>query len=123
MYRQTLAWGRKGIGMTAISAVDIAIWDAMGKAVDQPVFKLLGGKTKEKLPCYASKLYSQPLDTLADEAKLYLDQGFKAMKLRFGWGPKDGAEGMNKNLALVKLETLSFFPLVKIIKVESLTES
>ena len=102
MYRQTLAWGRKGIGMTAISAVDIALWDAMGKAVKQPVFKLLGGKTKEKLPCYASKLYSQPLDTLADEAKLYLDQGFKAMKLRFGWGPKDGAEGMNKNLALVK---------------------
>ena len=102
MYRQTLAWGRKGIGMTAISAIDIAIWDAMGKAVKQPVFKLLGGKTKEKLPCYASKLYSQPLDTLAKEAKLYLDQGFKAMKLRFGWGPRDGAEGMNKNLTLVQ---------------------
>ena len=46
MYRQTLAWGRKGVGMTAISAVDIAIWDALGKVVKQPVFKLLGGKTK-----------------------------------------------------------------------------
>ena len=102
MYRQTLAWGRKGIGMTAISAVDIAIWDAMGKAVDQPVFKLLGGKTKEKLPCYASKLYSQPLDTLAKEAQHYLDQGFKAMKLRLGWGPNDGAEGMHKNIELIK---------------------
>ena len=102
MYRQTLAWGRKGVGMTAISAVDIAIWDAIGKAANQPVYRLLGGKTKSKLPCYASKLYSQPLDTLAKEAKLYLDQGFKAMKLRFGWGPKDGAEGMNKNLALVQ---------------------
>ncbi len=102
MYRQTLAWGRKGIGMTAISAVDIAIWDALGKATKKPVYSLLGGKTKDKLPCYASKLYSQPLDTLAQEAKEYLDQGFKAMKLRFGWGPKDGAEGMNRNIELIK---------------------
>ena len=102
MYRQTLAWGRKGVGMTAISAVDIAIWDAIGKAANQPVYRLLGGKTKSKLPCYASKLYSQPLDTLAKEAKEYLDQGFKAMKLRFGWGPKDGAEGMRKNIELIK---------------------
>lgn len=102
MYRQTLAWGRKGVGMTAISAVDIAIWDALGKTAKLPVYSLLGGKTKAKLPCYASKLYSQPLDTLAKEAKEYLDQGFKAMKLRFGWGPKDGAEGMNKNIELIK---------------------
>ena len=102
MYRQTLAWGRKGVGMTAISAVDIAIWDALGKAVKQPVFKLLGGKTKSKLPCYASKLYSQPLDTLAEEAKNYLDQGFKAMKLRLGWGPNDGAEGMRRNIELIR---------------------
>ena len=102
MYRQTLAWGRKGVGMTGISAVDIAIWDAIGKAAKQPVFKLLGGKTKSKLPCYASKLYSQPLDSLAKEAKDYLDQGFKAMKLRLGWGPNDGAEGMRKNIELIR---------------------
>ena len=102
MYRQTLAWGRKGVGMTAISAVDIAIWDALGKAAKKPVYNLLGGKTKAKLPCYASKLYSQPLDTLEKEAQKYLDQGFKAMKLRFGWGPKDGAEGMSKNVELIK---------------------
>ena len=102
MYRQTLAWGRKGVGMTAISAVDIAIWDALGKVAKKPVYNLLGGKTKAKLPCYASKLYNQPLDELAKEAKEYLDQGFKAMKLRFGWGPKDGASGMNKNIELIK---------------------
>ena len=46
MYRSTLAWGRKGIGMAAISGVDIAIWDLMGKATAKPVFKLLGGRTK-----------------------------------------------------------------------------
>jgi L-alanine-DL-glutamate epimerase-like enolase superfamily enzyme len=102
MYRQTMAFGRKGIGMAAISAVDIAIWDLMGKATKQPVFRLLGGRTKPRIPVYASRLYSQPLDQLAAEAKAYQDQGYRAMKLRFGWGPVDGAEGMQKNVDLVR---------------------
>jgi L-alanine-DL-glutamate epimerase-like enolase superfamily enzyme len=102
MYRRTMAFGRKGIGMVAISAVDIAIWDLLGKATNQPVFRLLGGKTKEKIPVYASRLYSQPLDDLAKEAKQYKDQGYRAMKLRFGWGPADGAAGMQRNLELVR---------------------
>src|SRR6476619_5045259 len=46
MYRKTIAFGRKGIGMTAISAVDIALWDVLGKATKQPVFRLLGGRKK-----------------------------------------------------------------------------
>ena len=102
MYRRTLPFGRKGIGMTAISAVDLAVWDAKGKILKQPVFKLLGGRTKSKIPVYASRLYSQPLDTLYSEAKAYAEQGFKSVKLRFGWGPKDGIEGMRKNVDLVK---------------------
>lgn len=102
MYRRTMAFGRKGIGMVAISAVDIAIWDLLGKATNQPVFRLLGGKTKEKVPVYASRLYSQPLDDLAKEAKQYKDQGYRAMKLRFGWGPADGAAGMQRNVELVR---------------------
>ena len=102
MYRRTLAWGRKGIGMTAISAVDIAIWDVLGKIINKPVFKLLGGRTKEKIPVYASKLYSQPLDKLQKEAESYKKQGFKMYKMRFGWGPKDGSEGMKKNIQLVE---------------------
>ncbi|MGH9345043.1 MAG: L-rhamnonate dehydratase, partial [Terriglobia bacterium] len=58
MYRSTVAFGRKGTGMAAISAVDIALWDLMGKIVKQPVFRLLGGKTKARIPVYASRLYS-----------------------------------------------------------------
>jgi L-rhamnonate dehydratase len=87
MYRRTVAFGRKGAGMVAISAVDIALWDLMGKFLKQPVFRLLGGKTKPRIPLYASRLYSQPLE---------------AMKLRFGWGPLDGAAGMQRNLDLVR---------------------
>jgi L-rhamnonate dehydratase len=102
MYRQTMAFGRKGIAMVAISAVDIAIWDVLGKAMGQPVFKLLGGRTKRKIPVYASKLYSQPLEKLAEEARQYKDQGYRAMKMRFGWGPLDGAAGMQRNVELVR---------------------
>jgi len=99
MYRSTMAWGRKGIGMAAISALDIALWDIMGKAVNKPVFKLLGGRTKEKLWCYASKLYANDdLDQVLEEARMYLAQGFTAMKTRIGYGPKDGPAGMMKNV-------------------------
>ena len=65
MYRKTIAFGRKGIGMVAISAVDIALWDLMGKITHQPVFRLLGGKTKQRIPVYASRLYSQKPEELA----------------------------------------------------------
>lgn len=101
MYRKTHAWSRKGIGMTAISAIDIALWDLMGKEVGKPIFKLLGGRTKERIRCYASKLYGQPIEALRAEAQSYIDQGFDAVKMRFGWGPKDGPAGMRKNLELV----------------------
>ncbi|HEY6467111.1 MAG TPA: L-rhamnonate dehydratase [Candidatus Acidoferrales bacterium] len=102
MYRKTMAFGRKGIGMTAISAIDIALWDLMGKATKQPVFRLLGGRTKRRIPVYASRLYSQCLEKVAEEAKSYKDSGYTAMKLRFGWGPQDGAAGVQKNLDLVR---------------------
>jgi L-alanine-DL-glutamate epimerase-like enolase superfamily enzyme len=102
MYRRTMAFGRKGIGMTAISAVDIALWDLLGKSAKQPVYRLLGGRTKPRIPVYASRLYSTPLEELAREAKRYADEGYKAMKLRYGWGPLDGAAGMQKNVDLVR---------------------
>ena len=102
MYRKTMAFGRKGIGMAAISAVDIALWDLLGKSAKQPVFRLLGGRTKPRIPVYASRLYSIELSELASEAKRYKKDGYRAMKLRFGWGPTDGAAGMRKNVALVK---------------------
>ena len=76
MYRQTLAWGRKGVGMTAISAVDIAVWDALEKLLNNQSTDCLVVKQKKN---YLAMLvnYSQPLDTLAKEAQDYLDQGSK----------------------------------------------
>ena len=102
MYRKTMAFGRRGIGMIAISAVDIALWDILGKSAKQPVYRLLGGRTKPRIPVYASRLYSVELSELAAEAKRYKAEGYQAMKLRFGWGPSDGAAGMQRNLNLVR---------------------
>ena len=101
MYRATHAWGRKGVAMAAISAVDIAIWDILGQSVGQPVFKLLGGRTKEKIPVYYSKLYRTDLPALQREAETFLNQGFKAFKMRFGHGPQHGQQGVVENLKAV----------------------
>jgi L-rhamnonate dehydratase len=97
-----MAFGRKGIGMVAISAVDIALWDLLGKSAKQPVYRLLGGRTKPRIPVYASRLYASDSAALAAEATRYKNEGYKAMKFRFGWGPVDGAEGMRRNLELVR---------------------
>jgi L-rhamnonate dehydratase len=102
MYRKTMTFGRKGIGMAAISALDIALWDLLGKSAKQPVFRLLGGRTKARIPVYASRLYATDLGELGAEANRYKDQGYQAMKLRFGWGPADGARGMQRNIELVR---------------------
>jgi L-rhamnonate dehydratase len=102
MYRKTIAFGRRGVGMVAISAIDIALWDLLGKSSRQPVYRLLGGRTKARIPVYASRLYATDSSTLAAEATRYKNEGYKAMKLRFGWGPVDGAAGMQRNVELVR---------------------
>ena len=102
MFRRTHAWGRKGIGMTAISAVDIAIWDLMGKLAGKPVFKLLGGRTKDRIPVYYSKLYAASVEEMQREAEAAKGHGYQAFKSRFGYGPKDGMRGMRENLERVE---------------------
>lgn len=102
MYRRTHAWGRKGIGMIAISAIDIAIWDVMGRLLDKPVFKLLGGRTKERIPVYYSKLYANEIEKMQEEALQAKNDGYSAYKMRFGYGPKDGSVGMRENIKRVE---------------------
>jgi L-alanine-DL-glutamate epimerase-like enolase superfamily enzyme len=103
MSRETVNYGRKGLMIEAMSGIDFALWDIMGKTTDQPVFNLLGGRTRAKIQAYASRLYAtSDLNALAAEAHGYLDQGFRAMKQRFGYGPRDGIKGMRRNLELIK---------------------
>ena len=102
MYRSTVQIGRRGLGMAAISAVDIAMWDAWAKHLGVPVHALLGGRKQRSFPVYASRLYAcDDLDVLAAEARSYVDMGFTAVKQRFAFGPADGVVGMRRNEALV----------------------
>ena len=103
MFRSTIYFGRKGTALEAISAVDIALWDLMGKITNQPVYNLLGGRTRERIRVYASRLYANAnLDQLAREARTFVEQGFTAVKQRFGFGPREGKPGMRRNLDLVR---------------------
>jgi L-rhamnonate dehydratase len=103
MYRSSVAYGRKGAVIAAISALDIALWDIKGKAMNQPVFVLMGGRTKEHIETYYSRLYTRNLDSLQAEAAHYKAQGFSGMKLRCGYPLTEGMAGMKKNVEMVRL--------------------
>jgi len=76
----------KGYVLEAMSAMDIALWDIMGKALGQPVHRLLGSYGRTSLPVYASSLLFKPTDELVREAERLAGQGFTGMKLKIGQG-------------------------------------
>ena len=88
MYRRSLDFARRGILLSAVSALDVAIWDLKGKFLEQPVCVLLGGKKREYITPYATGMYFREApnlaDQLAEEASQYAQQGFKAMKMKVG---------------------------------------
>lgn len=95
--------GRSGLYMTAISALDIALWDLKGKAWQQPIYSLLGGPTRLAVPAYASMLgFSTEPAPAAALAQAYKALGFTAQKWFFRYGPTDGAEGLAKNIAMAQ---------------------
>lgn len=84
LYNANLAGG---YGASAISAVDIALWDIAGKAVGLPVNELLGGRVRDSIAVYATGLYytvGEFPDRLLDEARLYVELGFQGMKTKVG---------------------------------------
>ena len=91
MWRATLPYGRKGLTVHAISAVDLAIWDCLGKLRGEPVYALIGGKTKERLPAYAT----------TPRPRIAKGLGFQGAKIPCRYGPADGIEGLKKNVAVV----------------------
>ena len=99
LYRGTLPYGRKGMVVQAISAIDMALWDILGKATGKAVFELLGGPVRKRVPVYASALHPVGHDKVQAEAKAYVEQGFAAMKCRFPAGPGQGVKGIAENEA------------------------
>lgn len=90
MYRRSLDYARRGILVASMSAIDIALWDLRGKLMNQPVSVLLGGQRRDRVKVYATGLYFSDGDNLAvrlaDEARGYVEQGFKAIKMKVGLG-------------------------------------
>jgi L-alanine-DL-glutamate epimerase-like enolase superfamily enzyme len=81
MHRGTMIYGRRGLAMFAISGVEIALWDLLGKRRGAPVYELLGGATRPTLPAYASLLrYDSPAEVAA-ACRHYVAQGFRMLKL------------------------------------------
>jgi len=102
LYRQD-RHSRKGYEMMAISAVDNALWDLRGKHFGLPVYRLLGGPTRERVPCYASMLgHSLEPERVRERARRMVAEGFGAQKWFFRYGPNDGLTGMEQNVALVR---------------------
>lgn len=92
MWRGTLYYGRKGLTVHAISAVDNALWDIVGKALNTPVYRLLGGGDRDRVPCYCT----------GNNIEQAIEFGFKKIKLAIPHGPADGEEGLDKNEQLVQ---------------------
>jgi L-alanine-DL-glutamate epimerase-like enolase superfamily enzyme len=101
MYRASLPYGRKGIALQAISAIDLALWDNRGRAAGKPVFELLGGRVRRSVPVYASALHPVGVEKVVEEARAYVAEGYEAMKMRFPYGPGGGVRGMAENEAHV----------------------
>ena len=92
MYRSTLFYGRKGVVLNAISAVDLALYDLLGKIRQEPVYALLGGPVRDELTMYATG--ARP-----DIAKKL---GFIGGKMPLHHGPAEGEEGLRKNLEMIR---------------------
>ena len=84
LFRGSIYFGRRGAAIQAISGIDIACHDIMGKATGLPVWRLLGGAHRRKVKAYASTLFRPTPDAMRRASAAYLSRGFKAIK--FGWG-------------------------------------
>jgi len=92
LWRSTMHYGRAGVAINAISGVDLALWDLIGNALGMPVYRLLGGATKDRIPAYCT----------GNDMEQHIQFGFKRLKLAIPHGPADGIEGMKKNVELVR---------------------
>ena len=91
MYRATLPYGRKGVAMLAISVVDLALWDLLGQLYAEPVYRLAGGATKDRIRVYGT----------GPDPTVFQKRGFLGAKVPFPYGLADGRKGLDSNLRAV----------------------
>jgi L-rhamnonate dehydratase len=91
MYRATLPYGRKGMALIAISVVDLALWDLLGQLRGEPVYRLAGGATKQRIQVYGT----------GPDPLIYKERGFVGAKVPFPFGPSDGRKGLDANVRTI----------------------
>lgn len=78
-------FGTRGIGVVALSGIDVALWDILGKTRGVPLYQLLGGKCRDKVPVYATALYPEEPAKVAARARAFGEQGFHGVKIKVGF--------------------------------------
>jgi D-galactarolactone cycloisomerase len=90
LYNRIKDYGSKGMAISALSGIDIALWDIIGKVCGKPIHKLIGGAHRTEVQSYATGLYFIDMDRLieeaVEEAQEYVAQGFTAIKMKIGLG-------------------------------------
>jgi L-alanine-DL-glutamate epimerase-like enolase superfamily enzyme len=103
MYRSN-RHSRAGFFLMAISAVDNALWDLRGRYFETPVYRLLGGPTRDSIEVYASCLgFSLEPERVKERCLALKQEGFRYQKWFMAYGPGSGPEGMRKNVELVRI--------------------
>jgi L-rhamnonate dehydratase len=104
LFRATYHYGRGGVALHVISAIDMALWDLAGKASGKPVCELLGGRTVDRMPVYASEVMPETVDEVRRLAERAVASGYRALKL--GWGPLGADLARDTELATAAREVL-----------------
>ncbi len=104
LYIGSAYYGRRGIAIQCMSAIDNALWSIKAQAAGKPLAALLGGRKRDRIRAYASTLFRATPAGMRDAAQGYMDKGFTAVK--FGWGVFGEDEGRDRELVAAARETL-----------------
>jgi len=100
MYRASLPYGRKGVTIMAISCVDLALWDLVGKVRNEPVYNLIGGMARDEITFYCT----------GPDAAALQRMGFWGAKVPLPEGPHDGEAGLRRNVAFLSAQRAAVGP-------------
>ena len=100
LYRASLPYGRKGLPIMAISAVDLALWDLLGKLRGEPVYNLIGGRSRDQISFYCTSPDAAAVKAL----------GFWGAKVPLPEGPHDGEAGLRRNVDFLAAQRAAIGP-------------
>ncbi|HSU06661.1 MAG TPA: mandelate racemase/muconate lactonizing enzyme family protein [Acetobacteraceae bacterium] len=104
LYIGSAYYGRRGIAMQCISAIDNCLWSIRAQAAGLSLARLLGGRRRDRITAYASTLFRETPEGMQAAAQGYIERGFRAVK--FGWGVFGEDPGRDRELVAAARATL-----------------